>query len=261
MPAAAAAGPAHRPPLRWGVSLGIILALHIVAIVALVNLHPSLSPPPPPPAAITIDLPPLPPARPAPPKPVQPVQKQVAQPPPKPIEAPLVPQAPLARHVDVPLPPSRHVQTAQRAVAAAPPQPVSENQPSSAPAAEAPQAAAAPAAPPAAAATPLPAAAAPSNSNAVPSWQGALLAKLERLKRYPSAAQFRRQQGVAYVRVSMDRRGNVVSATIDKSSGVDALDAETVALIHRAAPLPPPPPEVAGDPVVLVVPVQFFLKP
>ncbi|HEY5348231.1 MAG TPA: TonB family protein [Candidatus Lustribacter sp.] len=88
-----------------------------------------------------------------------------------------------------------------------------------------------------------------------------LLARLQRFKRYPSFAQFRRQEGVVYLRFTMDRHGKVVSASIDKSSGFDALDQETLALIHRAEPLPPPPPEVPGDPIQLVVPIQFFLKP
>jgi protein TonB len=58
----------------------------------------------------------------------------------------------------------------------------------------------------------------------------------------------------------MDRQGHVLSAQIAKSSGYDALDDETLALIHRAEPLPPPPPEVAGETVALTVPVQFSLK-
>ena len=86
------------------------------------------------------------------------------------------------------------------------------------------------------------------------------MGRLERFKRYPNSAQVRRQQGVVYLRFAMDRRGKVVSAAIEQSSGFDALDQETLALIHRAEPLPPPPPELTGDPVELVVPIQFFLK-
>jgi protein TonB len=83
---------------------------------------------------------------------------------------------------------------------------------------------------------------------------------LEQFKRYPSTAQLRHQQGVAYLRFSLDRKGKALSASIDKSSGFSALDEETLALIHRAESLLPPPPEVTGDPIVVVVPVQFFLK-
>jgi protein TonB len=87
-----------------------------------------------------------------------------------------------------------------------------------------------------------------------------LLGRLEQFKRYPYEAQYRRQQGVVYLRFDMDRHGKVLSAAIVKSSGFDALDQEALALIHRAEPLPPPPPEMAGDPIELTAPVQFFLK-
>ncbi len=57
----------------------------------------------------------------------------------------------------------------------------------------------------------------------------------------------------------MDRDGKVLSARIEKSSGYDLLDEETLALIERAQPLPKPPPDVAGNPIELVVPIEFFL--
>ncbi len=86
-----------------------------------------------------------------------------------------------------------------------------------------------------------------------------LLGRLEQFKRYPYEAQYRRQQGVAYLHFIMDRNGKVLSARIEKSSGYEALDQETLALIHRAEPLPKPPTEIPGDPIELTVPVQFFL--
>src|SRR5262249_27052737 len=103
-------------------------------------------------------------------------------------------------------------------------------------------------------APPAPAVAAPQPSNAVPTWQSTLLARLEQFKRYPSLAQFRHQQGVVQLRFTMDRQGHVLSAQIVKSSGYDSLDDETLALIHRAEPLPPPPAEVAGATLSLTVP-------
>lgn len=109
-------------------------------------------------------------------------------------------------------------------------------------------------------ATPAPSRAAAPSSTAVPAWQRLLLSRLEQVKRYPSAAQFRREQGVATLRFTMDRHGRVLSARIEKSSGSDALDAETLALIRRAEPLPEPPPEVTGNSIELVVPVRFHLE-
>jgi protein TonB len=118
------------------------------------------------------------------------------------------------------------------------------------------------AAPPAAttaSATPMPPVPAASTS-AVPDWQSTLLGRLEQFKRYPASAQYRGEQGVAYLRFSMDRDGNVLSASIAKTSGYDDLDAETLALIRRAQPLPKPPAEIPGNTIELTVPVQFFLQ-
>jgi protein TonB len=118
----------------------------------------------------------------------------------------------------------------------------------------APVAASAPPAPAAA-----PASAAPAPSNGAPTWQGLLLGRLEQFKRYPALAQSRGQQGVVWLRFTMDRDGKVLSARIDKSSGHDLLDQETLALIRRAQPLPRPPPDVPGATLELVTPIEFFL--
>jgi protein TonB len=90
-------------------------------------------------------------------------------------------------------------------------------------------------------------------------WEGLLLAHLERRKRYPAEARAQRRQGVAYVRFSMDRQGRVLSAVLERGSGDAALDREAVALLGRAQPLPKPPPEITGDPISLSVPVEFFM--
>lgn len=90
-------------------------------------------------------------------------------------------------------------------------------------------------------------------------WEGALLAHLERRKRYPVEARAQRREGVAHVRFTMDREGRVLSARLERSSGHVVLDHEAVALLHRAQPLPKPPPDVAGDPISLTVPVEFFI--
>jgi protein TonB len=116
-----------------------------------------------------------------------------------------------------------------------------------------------PAVPTASAAVPTPSAGRLTPSKAAVTWQGLLLARLQQAKHYPLSAQARRQQGVALLHFTMDRDGNVLTAEIRKSSGYDLLDQETMALVRRAQPLPRPPPEVTGNPVDLVVPVEFFL--
>lgn len=78
--------------------------------------------------------------------------------------------------------------------------------------------------------------------------------------RYPVVARQRRQQGTVYVRFVMDRRGNVLSSQVERSSRFQALDEEGLALLARATPLPAPPADVAGDQIQLVVPIVFSLR-
>jgi periplasmic protein TonB len=100
----------------------------------------------------------------------------------------------------------------------------------------------------------------PTNSNAVPTWKTQIVALLERNKRYPAAAQSRREQGVAQVFFSLDRKGRVINSRIARSSGANALDEEALALLRRAQPFPAPPRELPGPHVDLTVPIRFNLQ-
>ena len=101
----------------------------------------------------------------------------------------------------------------------------------------------------------------PSDAKALQSWQKQIVALLERNKRYPAAAQARRQQGVAQVSFSLDRQGRVVESRLMRSSGATLLDEEALALIRRAQPFPPwPARELRGEKVELTVPIRFNLK-
>jgi protein TonB len=100
----------------------------------------------------------------------------------------------------------------------------------------------------------------PGRAAALANWQGILLGHLERHRRYPASAQRRRQEGVAYLRFSVDRGGRLVVFALERSSGFELLDEETLAVIQRAQPLPPPPREIEGNPVEVVVPVQFAIR-
>lgn len=96
------------------------------------------------------------------------------------------------------------------------------------------------------------------NSDALPNWKTQLVAKLERAKRYPSEA--RGDQGTAQLAFSIDRHGGVHNARITRSSGSSVLDHETLALVQRAQPLPPPPPEVPGAQIPIVVPIRYYTR-
>ncbi|BAV65344.1 TonB family protein [Sphingobium cloacae] len=98
------------------------------------------------------------------------------------------------------------------------------------------------------------------SSNAPDTWEGRVLSALNKVRRYPRMAMARRQQGIPYVRIVIDREGKVLSSRLERSSGFSDLDREAVALPKRASPLPKPPADKPGDTLELVVPVEFFLR-
>jgi protein TonB len=91
-------------------------------------------------------------------------------------------------------------------------------------------------------------------SNAEPTWETALLNRLAQARPVPAGA----AHGVVLLRFKMDRDGKVLEAKIEQSSGSDALDQEALAALQRAQPLPAPPVEVPGNPLELIVPVDFL---
>jgi protein TonB len=92
-------------------------------------------------------------------------------------------------------------------------------------------------------------------SAAVATWQRQLVAQLERHKRYPTAA--KGKIGEARLAFSIDRSGRVMASRIVRSSGSEALDEDALALIKRAAPLPPPPAGISDDRLSFVVPIRY----
>lgn len=97
-------------------------------------------------------------------------------------------------------------------------------------------------------------------SDAEQAWEGKVLARLQRNKRYPAQAQSAGQQDTIMVRMLIDRKGRLIQAAIIRSRGFGLLDNEVLQLAKRAGPYPAPPESVAGDPITLVVPVEFFIK-
>jgi len=238
--------PARRRPL-WAISTAVALALHAGGgLVLLPAMTGEIPPPPPPPLVMALDLAPAPTPAPAP----MPAPRPVEAPPPPPAK-PVAPRPALVRPATprpalpprpIPVPPSPA--PAADAVAETAPAPVP-----AAPPAAAPPAASPPARP-----------ASVDAEQAATTWQSSVVARLEQLKRYPAVAQARRQHGVAVVRIVMGRDGQVRSVRLERSSGVGSLDGEAVDLPERAQPLPPPPPEIKGDPLELIVPIQFHLR-
>ena len=78
-------------------------------------------------------------------------------------------------------------------------------------------------------------------------WPSVLAAHLNRHKRYPASARADGLTGTVVLVIAIDRSGNVISASVGRSSGAAVLDSEGTALAHRASPVPPPPPEIGGS--------------
>lgn len=249
VPQAAPEDPAHEDNTSggsrlWLASATVMAGLHAGALAATILWQPSHEASIPP-GAMAIELAPL--AEPPAPVPPPPAPPQ----PPRPLEkiAPEPPQPPAVKKAELALPKPKPKVVPPPDATPAPAEKVSEDKFIPAPAIT-----------PAAHSINSPAPAHAPSLDAIPNWHGALRAHLERHKRYPAAAQFRRQQGVPMVRFVMDRDGKVLSAQLEHSCGHSSLDQEALALLERAQPLPTPPPEIPGERIEMRVPVQFFLR-
>lgn len=88
---------------------------------------------------------------------------------------------------------------------------------------------------------------------------GRLLGQLNRYKQYPASARKARIEGVVMLHFVMDAQGKVLSFEIAKSSGRPILDAEVLALIQRAQPLPALPADYPTRTLDAIVPIEFRL--
>ncbi len=86
------------------------------------------------------------------------------------------------------------------------------------------------------------------------------MAHLTRFKRYPPAAQMRREQGITLLRFRMTPAGQIVSFRLERSSGHALLDQETLDLFQRAQPLPALPEDMPQQQIELVVPLRYELR-
>jgi protein TonB len=227
----------------WGGSLTLALSLHAAGAAALLIGRPDRTDAMADAPAITVDLAPAPAA--------PEIRLSDLPPGPQASEAPPEPEKPKpVEKAELPPPP----QTKPDAAAAVlpPPKPADTKTPK-------PHQASLPSAPPAAehkdrrTAAPAPGAHA-RDGKALLTWKSQLVAALERSKRAAD------EHGIALLAFSIDRHGGVHHARIAHSSGSTTLDRETLALLARAAPLPPPPLEIAGGEIAVVVPIRYNMR-
>lgn len=222
--------------------------------------EPTLPPPPemtPEPPQAQPDTPPPPPvaeepAKEPPPEATPPLEAPPAaaptpEPPPDPMPQIKPPEVPVQAEAVLPPPPPPAPQTPPKA----PPKPVEQKpkrdaahrEPKRPERSAAPQ----PVAPPAP--TPQPSAAAVQSARA--EWQRAMQSHIARFKRGASGS------GRATVTFTIGRDGQVMSARLATSTGRADLDAEAVAMVERASPMPAPPPDLPGRTITLTIPITY----
>jgi protein TonB len=89
-------------------------------------------------------------------------------------------------------------------------------------------------------------------------WQKALMAHLDKHKRYPSGRA--RKAAEIYVRFTIDRLGHVLATSIERSSGDTVFDQAAMAMVRRSDPVPAPPPMIADEGLSFTLPVIFRVK-
>lgn len=92
------------------------------------------------------------------------------------------------------------------------------------------------------------------------SYQGTIIAHLARHKRYPEEARARGIRGRSLVSFTIDGSGRVTRAALAGRSGSDLLDRETEAMVRRASPFPPIPPDVGRTSMSFTAPVSFTVR-
>ncbi|WP_028626910.1 energy transducer TonB [Metapseudomonas resinovorans] len=222
---------------QWGVSLVVVLGLHIGLGLWALYWRPHAKPIELPPAAMIVELEPLPAPAPKPAPPPPPQVEPEPEPLPKLVEAPKpkIAIAPKPKPKPKPKPPKpkppepkpekpRETESVKESVAA----PTTPAPSDTKPAAQQQAAASAP-------------------SDAKPTWQSKLLSHLARYKRYPDDARRRGFEGVNRLRFVVDAEGKVISYSLVGKSGSASLDRATLEMIRRAQPLPPPPPELLNN--------------
>ena len=94
-------------------------------------------------------------------------------------------------------------------------------------------------------------------SDALSNYRGLVAAQLARHKQFPPDARRNGDQGRALVSFTIDDGGRVTRVALLRGTGHASLDREAQAMVHRAAPFPPPPTQ---QPMRFSVPVSFDLR-
>jgi protein TonB len=82
---------------------------------------------------------------------------------------------------------------------------------------------------------------------------------LAKYKQYPQAAIDKKEEGQVIIGFTLKRDGTVLTAWIERSSGIPLLDEAALAMMHRASPVPPIPDRYKGNELKLAMPVDYSI--
>jgi periplasmic protein TonB len=267
-------------PLGWSGSLLVVILIHLaIAWYFLVHHEMRVEGPPPPPKAILLDLAqpaPLLGPQVAPPATIEPLpQPPIVPPSAVPPEVPRIPSlaAPAPQVETAPLPdlpklPEGEVAPLPKPVEKQPPvkQPETKKPETKKPETKKPPAAKQPPKPaqptqraaPAQKALPIaPSPGALQKDNPIRAWQLAVINRLQPFMKWPEDAPYWIDQAAPVVQIAIDRQGHVLTAKVVGSSGYDSFDKAARKIFKRALTLPPPPPELPGNPLSFTMAVTF----
>lgn len=234
----------------WGVSLLLVLGLHVGLACWALFWRPHTPPVELPPAAMMVELEPAPVKPPPPPPKIEPEPEP--EPEPKLVEAPK-PTIALAKPKPVVKPKPKPKQ--EKPPEPKPPQPTPEKaeedaEPAPTERASAPTAAEAPSV-------------STARQQARQTWQGQLQTQLARFQKYPEAAKRGEKPGIRTnsLRFTVDAEGRVLAYELAERSGNRLIDRATLEMIRKAQPLPKPPPELLNDGTIeIIMPLSYELK-
>ena len=95
-------------------------------------------------------------------------------------------------------------------------------------------------------------------ASVIASYNQRVRAHLMRFHQYPSGGGG--QRGVARLSFTLSRSGQVTSSRLSGSSGVAAFDAQAMSMVRQASPFPPIPDEIKNGAMSFTIPVEFTVR-
>ncbi len=99
------------------------------------------------------------------------------------------------------------------------------------------------------------------SSKQISSYQGLIMAHLNRFKQYPNEALANKDEGIITLKIKLDEKGRVIEKYIHKTCKSYILNNEALKLIERANPFPVPPKEMLKNSYfTFKIPIKYNIE-